>query len=323
MLIQDPIYESIIFNDLEKKVIDTPIFQRLRWVSQLSGAYLVYPSAVHNRFSHSLGAMYLAGEYANHLYPNDQKRKQIIRLSALLHDIAHGPFSHDYDKTVYSHIYQVEKGHDEHRHFLLRYHFSDILKENDISCIEISKIWNGDDKIGKQITQGILGSDRMDYLLRDSHFSGAKLCTFSWKRIIYYSEIKNDELVFPIKLIPEIYLFLHSRNEMYRKVYKHKTSLKMSYLIQKMMENCIKDLNLVERTKKEFHLLNDYTIIGEVMNLKDDHPSKKILIKIFNRDISNINENLQQYSIQNIQQELLLVNWKEINYKENIKNFLC
>ena len=126
MAIRDPVHKWIKFTEAERAVIDHPYVQRLRWISQLTSVSDVYPGGTNTRFAHSLGAMYLAGKYMKSLLKNftgkDNKDQnsakciQIARLAALLHDIGHGPFSHAYDRAVYTQIYpDAEKGHDEHR----------------------------------------------------------------------------------------------------------------------------------------------------------------------------------------------------------------
>ncbi|MCK5409451.1 MAG: HD domain-containing protein, partial [Candidatus Heimdallarchaeota archaeon] len=102
--IRDPIYDEIRMTVLENKIVDTPIFQRLRWISQLSGVRQVYPSAVHTRFTHSVGVMHLAGRYAEEVFREDEdvvEKVQLARVAGLLHDIGHGPFSHTYDDVVF------------------------------------------------------------------------------------------------------------------------------------------------------------------------------------------------------------------------------
>src|ERR687890_1229704 len=102
--ITDPIHKNIKFTLIEKELIDTFIFQRLRRIRQLAGAHLVYPGALHSRFEHSLGSMFLAGLAAQTLYSKDyftdQDYIQKIRIAALLHDIGHGPFSHLFEEVL-------------------------------------------------------------------------------------------------------------------------------------------------------------------------------------------------------------------------------
>ena len=102
--ITDPIHRYIRFSQVEKDVIDCPAFQRLRRIRQLAGAHLVYPSAQHARFEHSLGAMHIAGLAGESLlvkgYIDNAETVQELRLAALLHDIGHGPFSHSWEQVA-------------------------------------------------------------------------------------------------------------------------------------------------------------------------------------------------------------------------------
>src|SRR3990167_10060140 len=101
--IVDPIHDFIRVSDSELKIIDSPIFQRLRRIRQLSGAHLTYPSAQHSRFEHSLGVMHIAGQAANALKEKgllNSDQIQNIRLAALLHDVGHGPSSHLFEEVL-------------------------------------------------------------------------------------------------------------------------------------------------------------------------------------------------------------------------------
>jgi HD superfamily phosphohydrolase len=113
-VIRDPIYSEVKLNPLELLIIDTPLFQRLRDISQLVGTSWVFPASTHNRFSHSLGVLYISSLYSAHLFKNDVFKQVVIRLAGLLHDIAHGPFSHQFDDTIYKSL-NIFKGHDEFR----------------------------------------------------------------------------------------------------------------------------------------------------------------------------------------------------------------
>ncbi|HET8793976.1 MAG TPA: HD domain-containing protein, partial [Nitrososphaeraceae archaeon] len=102
--ITDPIHKYIRFTEVEKKLIDTEVFQRLRKIRQLAGAHLVYPSAQHTRFEHSIGVMHLVGLAAQTLldkgYINHNEDVESLRIAALLHDIGHGPFSHLFEEVL-------------------------------------------------------------------------------------------------------------------------------------------------------------------------------------------------------------------------------
>lgn len=289
--ITDPIHGSISLNSLEMEIIDTYIFQRLRWVQQLSGAHLVYPDATHTRFSHSLGAMHISNLYATKHFSN-KKTIQHIRLAAMLHDIGHGPYSHVFDSCVYKTIYpNVEKGHDEHRYKILEYLSTkyDIFSRYNIDISYISDIWSGKCKIEHDIVQGKLGGDRLDYMLRDSYHSGISL-SFSLNRIINFSSILKiantnnsnlNSLIYHPKLNDEINMIMYTRDMLYKKIYKHKKSEDIFNKLQKMIEYCKDELCLVERVMDidKFILLNDTTILGEIMTLRYDHPSKILALE--------------------------------------------
>ena len=125
--IRDPVHDFIRLNSKEAKVIDSPIFQRLRGIRQLAFAHLVYPGAHHTRFEHSLGVFHLAAKMAIRLKLNDEQR-QLIRLAALVHDIGHGPFSHVSEKAldIYAdkdHLTQPSTAHVTSIHELLTQNF--------------------------------------------------------------------------------------------------------------------------------------------------------------------------------------------------------
>ena len=109
--IADPIHKFIRFSDLEKKIIDSSVFQRLRRIKQLAGAHLVYPSAQHSRFEHSLGTMHVAGLAGEHLFSLgiiDKESIQELRVASLLHDIGHGPYSHTLEKELINDVHHEE-----------------------------------------------------------------------------------------------------------------------------------------------------------------------------------------------------------------------
>lgn len=126
-VLNDVIYGQISISNEEMKIIDTEAFQRLREVCQLTLSEKVFNGATHTRFAHSIGVFHMCQKYGRHLFPNDPKRQQIVRLAGLLHDsmffvylfinslflVGHGPFSHGWDRAIYKEIYPgVEKGHD-------------------------------------------------------------------------------------------------------------------------------------------------------------------------------------------------------------------
>jgi hypothetical protein len=281
--------------------------QRLRWIAQLTSADHVFPGGTHNRFIHSLGAMHLAGMYMRNLFRNtklpnesnpnlkkiwNNKKKyiQIARIAALLHDIGHGPFSHAYDRTIYKDIYGIDDGgHDIHRIIIINVtELEELIKKCGISIKDILQSWNTtnvSDVVGEAsmyrligaVIQGPLGADRMDFILRDSYFTGTEhLGTISPQRIISNAKIHiqnpNQDhfalhLAYHNKTLSDIIQTLDGRLRMYDGVYLHKTVFSACVLIEEMMNASYTHLNLSERTldPNKFLLVNDYTIIGEIM----------------------------------------------------------
>ena len=114
--VRDPIHNNIILDDAEVAIVDTAIFQRLRWISQLSGVRMVYPSGMHNRLAHSMGVMHIAGLYADKIFkgePDKREKVGIARMAGLLHDIGHSAFSHQFDDVVFYKLEWPEEANHE------------------------------------------------------------------------------------------------------------------------------------------------------------------------------------------------------------------
>lgn len=291
--VRDPVYEWIRFSKSEKAVIDCKFVQRLRFVSQLTSVEHVFPGGTHNRFAHSLGAMKLAGKYMKHLIrgledtstqsisirQNAEHWIRLARMAALLHDVGHGPFSHAYDEAVFS---QFQSNHDMHRHAIIRSEeLQDALMSCGISPDHISACWDTTQtktmhSVIRAIIEGPLGADRMDFVLRDSYFTGTThLGTISYKRIIQNSRLVCDTtgvcLAYAYKALPDIIQALINRVHMYDCVYLHKTSTASSLLIDRMLRACAEPLRLLQRTHdlQQYVNLTDYSILGELMSSED------------------------------------------------------
>jgi HD superfamily phosphohydrolase len=294
--IRDPIYDEIRMTALENRIIDSPIFQRLRWISQLSGVRQVYPSAIHSRFTHSVGVMHLAGRYAEEVYREHDdviEKTQLARIAGLLHDIGHGPFSHTYDDVVFKKVYpDAPHGHDVHRDKIVN---SDILKpiiEEFIDPKKLMDIWDGTDYILHPLIQGALGADRLDFMLRDSFFAGTlHFGIIAVNRIINNTTIRKhldkDAIHYNWKCLDDIYSSLIGRFFEYKNVYFHKTSRAADITIHEMLREACDPLNLIERTNDllEYTYLNEYTLVGEIYSSDSKELAKaKSLVKdLFDR----------------------------------------
>ncbi|HYY40133.1 MAG TPA: HD domain-containing protein, partial [Nitrososphaera sp.] len=223
----DPVHTYIRFSQVEKQVIDSPAFQRLRRIRQLAGAHLVYPSAQHSRFEHSLGAMHIAGLAAEVLlrkgYINHAEMVQDLRLAALLHDIGHGPFSHLFEELL---EYHCNTTHEElGKKIVMQSEIVDILERYGSSAHQICRLSFGQSKVNfmNEIISGGLSADIMDYLPRDGLFTGAEYAKVDYHRLVSSLEVSRNRLAINRSALNSLESMLISRYEMFKAVYFHKT----------------------------------------------------------------------------------------------------
>src|ERR1051325_9667216 len=224
--ITDPVHRYISFSQVEKEVIDTPTFQRLRRIRQLAGAHLVYPSAQHSRFEHSLGAMHIAGLAGESLlskgYIDNAEVIQDLRLAALLHDIGHGPFSHLFEEVL---EYRCKTTHEEMgRKIIAESEISDVLSRHGNSVDQTCKLSFSPAKVTflNEIISGTLSADIMDYLPRDGYFTGAEYAKVDYYRIVGSFEVWKNRLAINKSALNSVESMLISRYQMFRAVYFHK-----------------------------------------------------------------------------------------------------
>ena len=233
-IINDPVYGFIsIPSELVYDVISHPYFQRLRYIKQLGMTHLVYPGALHTRFHHALGAMHLMSLAIEILrskgHTITEGEEEAATLAILLHDIGHGPFSHALEHSLVTGIKHEDLSaklmHD------LNLHFNGKLTH----AIEV---FNGTyhKKFLHQLISGQLDLDRMDYLNRDSFFTGVSEGVISFDRIIKMFNIYDDNQVIEEKGIYSIEKFLIARRLMYWQVYLHKTVISGEMILVKLLE---------------------------------------------------------------------------------------
>lgn len=222
-IINDPVYGFITLNsDLIFDIISHPNFQRLRHIKQLGLTDYVYPAALHTRFQHALGAMHLMGKALETLRLKgveiSAEEYEASQLAILLHDIGHGPFSHALEEVLVPGI-----GHES-----LSYLFMDRLNSEFGGALSVTlKIFRNSysRKFFNQLISSQLDIDRLDYLKRDSFFTGVQEGTIGVDRIISMLNVHEDELVVEQKGIYSIESFLNARRLMYWQVYLHKTTV--------------------------------------------------------------------------------------------------
>ena len=228
-IINDPLYGFITIADkLVFDVIEHPYFQRLRRIEQLGLASMVYPGALHTRFHHALGAMHLMSQAIETLrskgFEISQAEAQGATLAILLHDIGHGPFSHALEHHIVLGISHEEITLMFMKH--LNVEFGNQL-EMAIAIFENSY----PRKFLHQLVSGQLDVDRLDYLMRDSFYTGVSEGVISTDRILKMLTVDDDELAVELKGIYSIEKFIVARRLMYWQVYYHKTVLAVEYML--------------------------------------------------------------------------------------------
>jgi uncharacterized protein len=233
-IINDPVFGFInIPNDLLYDIIQHPYFQRLGRIKQLGLTSTVYPGAQHTRLQHSLGAMHLMGEAIAQLRQEGHDitptEAEGARASILLHDIGHGPFSHALENSVVSGV-----SHEEISLWMMEKINAELDGKLDTALSIFTNKYHK--KYLHQLVSSQLDMDRLDYLSRDSFFSGVSEGIIGAARIIKMLNIHNDQLVVEAKGIYSIEKFLVARRLMYWQVYLHKTSV----AAEKMLLNILK-----------------------------------------------------------------------------------
>lgn len=274
-IINDPVYGFItIPNDLIFDLIEHPYFQRLRRIKQLGLTGLVYPGAIHTRFQHALGAMFLMCQAIDVLRQKgveitpEEENATIIAI--LLHDIGHGPFSHALENCIVHNM-----GHEE----LTELFFEALNLQFDGKLQLAYQIFKNQyaKKFLHQLVSSQLDVDRLDYLSRDSFFTGVSEGIVGTERIIKMLNVADDNLVVDIKGIYSVEKFVLSRRLMYWQVYLHKTVVGAEQLLIKMLKRAEfltkNEINLFLTPSLKQFFQNSYT--------SDDFKNDKNLLALF------------------------------------------
>ncbi len=268
--IRDSIHGNLPLDPFEIEVLDYPQLQRLRRVKQLGFISLIYPGANHSRFEHSIGTMHLASKLADQLELSKED-KDLVRIAGLLHDAGHGPFSHVSEAVL-------GVNHEEITAFVIeKTSIHDKLSEK-FDTKEIIDIINGEGKLGP-IISGDLDMDRMDYLIRDSHYTGVAYGVIDTERIISNLKLER-ELILDIKGVQAAESALTARYLMYPSVYQHHTTR----IINAMFRRCLRDLiNQDNLDPKDMYKYDDSDMIS--MCRHSEGLSREMMEKIDNRNL--------------------------------------
>jgi HD superfamily phosphohydrolase len=246
-IINDPVYGFIsIRHAFILELINHPWFQRLRRIAQLGLSHLVYPGALHNRFQHAIGAMHLMQNAIDELRLKGNEitdEEEVSLLCAiLLHDIGHGPFSHALEYTIASEV------HHERISSLMMNRLNEHFNGKLAMAIAI---FNNEypKKFLHQLVSSQLDMDRLDYLARDSFFSGVVEGQVGSERILKMLDVVDDQLVVEEKGIYSIEKFIVARRFMYWQVYLHKTVLSAEF----MLVNALRRAQVLARSGASLH----------------------------------------------------------------------
>ncbi|RAR46947.1 hypothetical protein B0I10_11363 [Flavobacterium lacus] len=331
-IFNDPIYGFIsIPNELVFDLIQHPYFQRLRRISQMGLSYLVYPGAHHTRFHHALGAMHLMQKAVEVLRFKgvliSQDEETALYIAILLHDIGHGPFSHALEQSI------VENVHHEEISLLFMHQLNEEFEGKLILAIQIFK-GEYHRKFMLQLISSQLDMDRMDYLKRDSFYSGVAEGNINSDRLIQMLHVVDDVLVVEEKAIYSIEKFLMARRLMYWQAYLHKTSLVAELILTKALKRA-KELSqkgvvldasqpllffLTNKIEKEdftatilekFSQLDDFDIMSALKSWQyhNDFVLSSLSKMIINRDLLKVklsNEKFEREVLTAYKEQLLI-----------------
>lgn len=319
-ILNDPVYGFITIPDpLIFRLIEHPWFQRLRRIQQLGLSNMVYPGAHHNRFHHAIGAMHLMDLALENLESKGlfllENEKQGALIAILLHDIGHGPFSHALEHTI------IKGAHHEELSLMIM----EALNEEFNGALETGiRIFKDEypKKFLHQLVSSQLDMDRLDYLQRDSFYTGVSEGVVGSQRIIKMLDVVNDQLVVEEKGIYSIEKFLVARRLMYWQVYLHKTVVSAEFLLMKILERANEiwkecDLeaskvlsffmgsNLNDESfrnsselMQKFLLLDDYDVFSAIKSWchSDDKILSDLCKRIVNRQLLKIRVQAEPFS---------------------------
>ena len=310
-ILNDPIYGFItIPNERIFDIIEHKYFQRLRRISQMGMSYLVYPGAQHTRFHHALGCMHLMRKSLDVLrfkgVKISKEEEEALLIAILLHDIGHGPFSHAMEHSIVNGV----------SHEWISLQFMEKMNTDFNQSLTLAiQIFKGEyhRQFFKQLIASQLDVDRLDYLKRDSFYTGVAEGNINSERLITMLNVNNDELVVEQKGIYSVEKFLVARRLMYWQVYLHKTSLGAEQLLIRVLKRA-KELsgkgvelpaskalsfflknemnfeNFTDETLHTFSKLDDYDIVSAMKEWIscDDFVLKNLCKSIINRDLLKV-----------------------------------
>ena len=333
-ILNDPIYGFItIPSERIFSIIEHPYFQRLRRISQMGMSYLVYPGAHHTRFHHAIGCVHLMQKAVQILRHKgviiSEAEEEALQIAILLHDIGHGPFSHAMEHSIVEGV--------DHESISLLF-MEEMNRDFNQSLTLALQIFRGtyNRRFLNQLITSQLDMDRLDYLKRDSFYTGAAEGNINSERLITMLNVVNDDLVIEEKGIYSVEKFLVARRLMYWQVYLHKTSLVAEQLLIRVLKrakelvekgeklnaskalsyflyNKIGPENFSSETLSVFARLDDYDIISAMKEWQYHHDFvlSNLCNMIINRDLLKVKIKKKKPSVEKLEKRRIALQQKE------------
>ncbi|RIB17102.1 hypothetical protein C2G38_1969271 [Gigaspora rosea] len=360
-LINDPIHGYMTFKKWAVEFIDAKAFQRLRDIKQLGNSYYIFPGACHNRFEHSLGTAHLAYTLTKKLLEQPGIERvnndlECVTLAALCHDLGHGPFSHVFDGDVIPGLgLNIKWKHEDGSEKMFDYLYDNMETHSiDLSTDDLKFIKNlikGDRTKRSPYLFDIVSNkrnsvdvDKFDYLARDCYYLGMK-SLFDSPRLMRFSYVTEDQIVYHHKECFNIYEMFHTRYTLYKKVYTHRVSIAINFMIRDALveANPVYHFENIIKEPGEYIKLNDYILYKiEYEDRKPLKKSKEIIEKIRNRklykfvnecfipqdkkdkiikkDLESLIASYRKGNNVSLNKNDIIVDWQYLNYANGEKN---
>ncbi|WP_435348398.1 HD domain-containing protein [Haloarchaeobius sp. HRN-SO-5] len=272
--IKDSVHDYIEVSGVVADLLDTAAMQRLRHIKQLSTVRLVYPSANHTRFEHSLGVYHLARRACDHL-DVEGSRAEAVQAAALLHDVGHGPYGHQTEGIIQR---RLGRHHDEVHDLLSGEELAAVLESHGLSTDVVADVIDGQGELG-QLVSGELDVDRMDYLVRDAHHSGVPYGTIDQGRLLRALTFIDGDLALAEGNLATAESMLVARALMNATVYRHHVSRIAGAMLERVCERLLDGTDL---TVERFARMTDDELVAE-LHRHDD--TADVATRIAERDL--------------------------------------
>ena len=273
--IKDPVHGYVYITEQEKEIIDSYPVQRLHRLRQLAGSEYVYPGANHTRFEHSIGVMYLASRVVENSsisqYISEDEAK-LVKIAGLLHDVGHGPFSH-----VFEHLLDRELGktHEDLTTWIIENsELKEILRRNGYHPEEVGKLAVGRLHRPKkafldQIISSAVDVDKQDFIVRDTHHTGAEYGFVDISRLIHALDVLGGNLAVDLGALSALESLIIARMESFRSIYFHRVGRAAQIMLAMAMEKANGELGFTRfKTPDDYMAMDDYTVWTALKNCK-------------------------------------------------------